>query len=82
MLRITPFRLGAGFVIRLWLSDGRVCDADVTEALEQAAFAQVKADRALYEQAFISSVDGCLSWPGDLDLDTHTLVGDRVPARK
>jgi hypothetical protein len=66
--------------VRLWLSDGRVRAVDLTESLNQPAFAAVRADRARYEQAHLSPVDGVLSWLGDLNLDTRTLVGDESGA--
>ena len=54
------------------LSDGQVIEREVGEALWGPIFELVRADREVFEAAFVDG--GTVAWPGSADLAPETLI--------
>lgn len=61
-----------GYWLRLTLSDGQIIEREVGEALWGPVFGPVRADRRVFEAAFVDG--GTVAWPGNADLAPETLI--------
>ncbi len=72
MLEVRAVEPLDGFWLRLTLSDGRVIEREVSDALSGPVFEPVRAQRTIFEAAFVDA--GSVAWPGDVDLAPETLI--------
>jgi hypothetical protein len=79
MLEVRDVEALDGYWLRLTLSDGRVIERDVSDALAGPVFEPVRSHRAIFEAAFVDA--GSVAWPGDVDLAPETLIWGVSQAR-
>jgi len=72
MLEVAEVEPLDGYWLRLTLSDGQVIERDVGDALSGPVFEPVRADREVFEAAFVDA--GTVAWPGSADLAPETLI--------
>lgn len=77
MLEVRAVEPLDGFWLRLTLSDGRVIEREVSDALSGPVFEPVRAQRTIFEAAFVDA--GSVAWPGDIDLAPETLIWGASP---
>lgn len=77
MLEVYSVEALDGYWLRLTLSDGRVIERDVSDALSGPVFEPVRAHRAIFEAAFVDA--GTVAWPGAADLAPETLIWGASP---
>lgn len=78
MLEVRAVEPLDGFWLRLTLSDGRVIEREVSDALSGPVFEPVRAQRTIFEAAFVDA--GSVAWPGDIDLAPETLIWGASPS--
>lgn len=67
--------------VRLGFSDGAITDVDLAPVLQRGGvFAQIRDDRAAFEQVRVDPETGTIAWPGEIDLDAAVLYGLYEPA--
>jgi hypothetical protein len=62
----------AGYWLRLTLSSGDVVERDVSALLHGAVFEPVRANRDVFDAAFVDA--GTVTWPGNVDIAPETLI--------
>lgn len=72
MLEVAAVEPLDGYWLRLTLSDGQIIEREVGEALRGPVFEPVRADREIFEAAFVDG--GTVAWPGNADLAPETLI--------
>jgi hypothetical protein len=72
MLEIAAVEPLDEYWLRLTLSDGRVIEREVGDALLRPVFEPVRARRDVFEAAFVDG--GTVAWPGNVDLAPETLI--------
>lgn len=72
MLEVAAVEPLDGYWLRLTLSDGQVIEREVGDALSGPVFEPVRADREVFEAAYVDG--GTVAWPGDADLAPETLI--------
>lgn len=72
MLEVRDVEALDGYWLRLTLTDGRVIERDVSDALSGPVFEPVRAHRTIFEAAFVDA--GTVAWPGAVDLAPETLI--------
>ena len=80
LVRITGVRVLQGRCVRLWLSDGRDKDVDLTPLLRGPVFEPLLANDALFAAVQVDPDFGTLVWPNGADLCPDVLIHDREPA--
>ena len=72
MLEVAAVEPLDGYWLRLTLSDGQIIEREVGEALRGPVFEPVRADREVFEAAYVDG--GTVAWPGNADLAPETLI--------
>lgn len=72
MLEVAAVEPVDGYWLRLTLSDGRVVEREVGDALSGPIFEPIRARRDVFKAAFVDG--GSVAWPGDADLAPETLI--------
>ncbi len=72
MLEVAGVEPLDGYWLRLTLSDGQIIEREVGDAMSGPVFEPVRADREVFEAAFVDA--GSVAWPGNADLAPETLI--------
>ena len=72
--RITAVQVLDGYRVRLTFTDGVTKVKDLEDSLWGPIFAPLRADRRLFEAAFVDG--GTIAWPNGADLDPDVLRYD------
>ncbi len=72
MLEVAGVEPLDGYWLRLTLSDGQIIEREVGDAMSGPVFEPVRADREVFEAAFVDA--GTVAWPGNADLAPETLI--------
>jgi hypothetical protein len=81
LISITGVEPLEGYRLRLTFSDGAVKHVDLDQLLARGGvFADIRADRRLFEQVRVKPDSRTIEWPGEVDLDPDVLYGSNEPA--
>lgn len=74
MVEVTAVMPLEEYWLRLTLSNGDIIERDVQDVLRGEVFERVRANRDVFEAAFVDG--GTVAWPGSVDLAPETLIWD------
>lgn len=67
--------------VRISFADGAVIEVDLFPVFERGGvFAQLRDNRAAFEQVHVDPETRTIAWPGEIDLDAAVLYGLYEPA--
>ena len=71
VVAVTPV---GGTTLHIEFNDGLRGDLDMDLHMTwHGVFAPLRADPALFAQVFVDATCGCVTWPGELDIDSEAL---------
>lgn len=72
--RVTAVAAVGPTTLRITFDDGLTGELDMNKHLKWiGVFAPLKADPALFAQVFVDPESKCVTWPGELDIDSEAL---------
>ena len=77
LIRIRSVEPVRGYVVRLTLSDGTLCERDLSQLLKGPVFSKIRQSQTRFDE--VRAEGGTLTWPNGADLCPDVIIRGGMP---